>query len=200
MREHGQQLDLGALAARVGGRRGVLALGVLRVVGAQLLAVHPAGGHQQHPRVVPAERRSQQLGHQQRPEHVQRHGQLVALGRLGARWRHRAGVVHEHVEPVEVELAGEAAYVVEVGDVAAVDGDRRAGHLGLELGLDPGTLLHVAYDEAHVGAEPGEPLGRGEPEPGGRAGDGGGPAGHAIRAPGRRASRAAGGARQGRSW
>ena len=42
--------------------------------------------------------------------------------------RHRAGVVHEHVETVEVELAGEPAYVVEVGDVAAVDGDLCAGH------------------------------------------------------------------------
>ena len=49
--------------------------------------------------------------------------------------------------------AGEAAYVVEVGDVAAVDHDLGARDVVLELRRDPVTLLLVAYDELHARAE-----------------------------------------------
>ena len=50
--EHRQQLDLGPLAACVGRRAGVLPAQELRVVGAQPLPVHPARGHEHHPRIV----------------------------------------------------------------------------------------------------------------------------------------------------
>ena len=78
--------------------------------------------------------------------------------------------MHEYVEAVEVELVGEPAYVVEVGDVAAVEGELRAGHRRLELTLDPGTLHLIAYDEPHVGAEPGQSLSGREAQTRGRTG------------------------------
>ena len=181
LRQHRQQFDLGALAAGVGGGRGVLPHQVRRVVGAQPLAVHPARGHEHDAGVVPGQRGTQQVGHQHRPEQVQRHRHLVALRRLGAGRGHRAGVVDEDVEPLEARLAHEPPYVVEVGDVAAVHGQGGPGHAAQDLVADPRTLVVVPDHQVHLGAEPGQALGGGQAEAGGRAGDDGNLAGQGVR-------------------
>ena len=188
--EHRQQLDLGALAAGVGGGRRVVAGEVLGVVVAQPLPVHPARGHQHHPPV--GEPGTQQVGHQHRAEHVQRHRQLVALLRLGALGRHGAGVVHEDVEVRQIEPVDEAADVVEVADVAAVDHQVGAGDAGGERAAYLLALGGVADHQPHLRAEPGQALRGRQPEPGGGTGDRGDPAAQCVRGgvgrPGREAA------------
>ncbi|GAB6986233.1 hypothetical protein JCM10369A_27570 [Nocardioides pyridinolyticus] len=181
-RQHRQQLDLGPLAAGVGGRGLVLAAEVLGVVVAQSLGVHPARRHEHHPPV--AEPLSEQLGHQDRPEDVHGHRELVALRRLGALGRHHARVVHEDVDGSldrRAERLREAAYVVEVADVAPLHVERRPRHPAGDPGGHAGALAGVAHDQDHLGAEPGQPLGRGDAQAAARAGDQRALAGHRAR-------------------
>ena len=79
LHERGQR-DLHALRAGVGGRAAVGRVEVLRVVGGELLGVHPARGHQHHPCAARGrEDRTQQLGQQQRAEDVGGQRDLVAV-------------------------------------------------------------------------------------------------------------------------
>ena len=73
--------------------------------------------------------RVEQVGEQERREVVDLEVGLVAVGGRPGRGEGAAGVVHQHVERADPlgDLLGQAAYVVEAGEV----GDQRLGADGL---------------------------------------------------------------------
>ena len=169
--QQGQHLHLHPLGAGVGRGGRVLAAAVLRVVGPQRLAVHPAAAHQHD--ATTGQPGPQRLGHHDRTDDVHGHAQLVALRRLGPLGRHHAGVVHDPVDGGQLgrDLRGEAAYVVDVTHVAAPQPQRRPGPAAGDLVEDATALGLVAHHEVHAGAERGETLGGGDPQPRACAGD-----------------------------
>ena len=178
--EQREQLDLGPLAARVGRGRRVLPVEVLRVVGSQSLAVHPARGHEDHPAVVAGQPGLSSSVISTGPSTCSAMVSSWPCGRLGPGGGHRARVVHEHVDPVGVEVGREAAYVVEVGDVAPVDARPRR--------RPPATRSRPG--PAPPSRRRGPPGARVRPRrahpSGGREAEAGRRAGHRGRAPGQR--------------
>ena len=173
LREDREQLDLAALAPGVGDGARVLAPGEVRVVHGQRLGVHPAGGHEDDPAGIGRQRRQEQVGHQHRPEDVQRSGQLVPLRRLGPFGRQRPGVVDQAAqrEPRGEEGLGERAHRVEVGDVAPPDPRRTGARGGVDLGRDAVPTSGVPHDEVDRGTQGREVERRAPPEAGRRTGD-----------------------------
>ena len=119
------------------------------------------------------EQGDQEVRQQERPEHVRRERELIAVGGERSLGRQHAGVVDEHVEArlLGGEARRERPHVVEVAEIAqagphvAVPGCRDYGRTR----AFPARL--AAREQPDARAQPREPLGGREAEPRGRARD-----------------------------
>lgn len=157
-------------------------IGVVRWQG---LGVHASGGHQDHPRRsrrgAGGEDGQQQFRHQQGSQDVSGHGEFVAVHALGALARHHPGVVDEDVETAPLagealaQVGGEAAYGVEVRDVAGL-GDRTPTRAAVvDLGIEPigrgPDALGAATQHVHLRPQLKEAACRGQAQARCRPGD-----------------------------
>ena len=126
LRPHLGQNHLGALGSRVNGRPVELSPLALQVVGRELLGVHAAGGHVNDPgRGAALEHSGQQLGEQERTDHVGGQRELDPVSRQLPLLGEDAGVVDEDVETWRLggKALGELAHRLQAAEVAQFDVD-----------------------------------------------------------------------------
>ena len=196
-----QHLDLHPLGPGVGRRRRVVAR---RYSGSSARSVWlympPLLTSTTRP---PASCGPQRLGHHDRAEDVHGHAQLVALRGLGALGRHHAGVVHDGVDRGQLGRRRRRRSGVRrrgrprrsATPAAHAPGSRRG-----DLVADPTTLGLVAHHEVHRAPSAARPSTVAIPSPELAPVTSTSRARQHARARGRPASRAACGARPGRSW
>ena len=104
---------------------------------------------------------------------MQRLGELVPLRRRTPLRRQSSRIVDDDVQRRlgRQECFGERRYGVEIGNVAAPDGDFGAGDLSAQFVRDPLTLVGVAHHEVNAGAQSRESFGGGRAETGRGPGD-----------------------------
>ena len=175
--------DLHSFCPRIRDGAAVPTVAVFGVVNRQGLGVHPAGGHQDHPRIVGvAQDRQQQLRQQHRPQDVGGQRDLmpdpVPVKGLRAGGRQHSGVVDEHVQrrnPAR-QIGRERADAVQVGHIAHLH-----RHVAGDLLAGPLPALAVADGQQHGRSESGQARRDRLADTAVRAGDQGGPALQRVR-------------------
>ena len=153
-RELVREQDVAELRGAVHAHRRIasLRLQVARVEARELVGV---GGHVHDPRARPFEQAGQQVvGQQEGRQVVHREGGLEPVGCLTATQHRDAGVVQQHVDPLEplVELGSHAPDVVEPLEVGQEDPDAVAPRVPFDAFARRFGPLGGAGDDRYVGA------------------------------------------------